>query len=151
MKHNELRDINCNVREAVVQRGVQEILRKWSQSQYLEKVPTSTFFSLIIYKDEHMNMVSTPEIGKLICKVNHERVEFKSKTSRRLSLWIRISISGGGEGAFSEYCENYRESSLPPLLSEDSGGQGSDESSVSLLRAGSCCSIQTCNDFSVFL
>ena len=44
-----------------------------------------------------------------------------------------------------------RESLLPPLLSEDSGGQGSDESSVSLLRAGSCCSIQTCNDFSVFL
>ena len=54
-------------------------------------------------------------------------------------------------GAFSEYCERYRESSLTPLLSEDSGGQGSDESSVSLLRAGSCCSIQTCNDFSVFL
>ena len=78
MKHNELRDINCNVREAVVQRGVQEILRKWSQSQYLEKVPTSTFFSLINYKDEHMNMVSAPEIGKLISKVNHERVEFKS-------------------------------------------------------------------------
>ena len=81
MKHNELRDINCNVREAVVWRNVKEILRNLSQHFWR---------CIIIYRliNKCSNRVSPPEIGKFVCKVHNSN---QTACQFRSSLNIVIS------------------------------------------------------------